>query len=174
MSAKVRWSIVGVVLLACAAFALLRHGKGPVDALVRPPDIPRPDPTKFGPRALKFTPASLEFEEISLGQKETRTVQVENTSGRPVRVYRVIIPCPCMTGVMESETIPPGQAANLNITFTGLPGKREYATFASLVTDEAGPSKYDVPVKGMIRQDFILEPETLLFGKLKKGAARSL
>jgi hypothetical protein len=75
---------------------------------------------------------------------------------------------------MDTGMIPARQAANLSITFTGLPGRREYATFASVVTDEVGPSKYDLPVKGKIRQDFVLEPETLLFGKVKKGDARVL
>jgi hypothetical protein len=63
---------------------------------------------------------------------------------------------------------------DLNLTFAGLPGRRVYSTTVSLVTDEQGPCRYDVVVRGEIEQEFVLEPEILQFGILGKSESKSL
>jgi hypothetical protein len=121
-----------------------------------------------------MTPSSLDFGEILLGQKRTLTVAVENTGKQPVTVYRTLFSCTCLGGAMEAPVVPPGQSVSLNVTFTGLPGRRSYSAQASVITDEPGACKYDLPIQGKIEQDFIQEPEILSFGTLEGGATKTL
>jgi hypothetical protein len=175
MTPKVRWVLAGVVLTALAVFVLVkgRGGGTGMENVLRPADLPPSDPSRI-PQVLRITPNVLDFGEVVLGQQKTLTVAVENKGKKPVTVYKVVFSCPCLGGAMEKPVVPPGQVVNLNISFTGLPGKRSYHTTAGVITDEEGPSRYDVTVDGRIQQDFILEPETVVFGKLQKDATASV
>jgi hypothetical protein len=119
----------------------------------------------------------LDFGEVQVGEKKTLSLQVQNPSARPVLIYRLILTCNCMSGSAERLSIAPGDTVAVPISFTGQPGKRTWSTQASLITDEAGACKYDVPILGKVEQDFLLEPETLNFGHLvlhQKTAAQTI
>jgi hypothetical protein len=173
----VQWIAGGLLFAGCVMFVLLRRGGAdslpPLANVLRPADAPPPDPSKI-PQVLKLTPTILEFGELVLGEKKTLTVEVENTGKKAVTVYRTVFSCPCVNGGLESTGIPPGQSAKMSVTFTGLPGKRSYHTVGSLISDEEGPCRYDFTVDGKIQQDFLVEPETLQFGKLEKDASTKL
>jgi len=174
MSNRARWTVVGIALAACAAFVVLRNGKGRCRGIrfrgrvISPrrihPESPGPQSHAAGHRFW--------------GDRSGRPQGVDpfrrNTGTKPVTVFRTVFTCTCLSGGMETAPIAPGKSALLEIAFTGTPGKRSYRTVASLISDEAGACRYDIPVEGKIQQDFILEPETLNFGLLEKDSAKSM
>jgi hypothetical protein len=169
MNTRSRWIVVAVILASAVAFLAFRS-EGP--GRPRPPEIPREDPSKH-PKLLRFSPASLDFGEIALGQARTLILNVENSGAKPITIYRVIFACVCLSGGGDAVVVGPGQTVPIEVRFTGLPGKRSWVTTAGVITDEPGASKYDVPISGLIRQDFLLEPEIVSLGRCDKGESRS-
>jgi hypothetical protein len=178
MKGKLHWIAAGAALAACLAFVVLKSSSTeripiPLAARGRPADLPPPDPSKIT-QALKLSPNAIDFGEIAVGERKTLMVEVQNTGKKPVTVYRSVFSCPCLSGGVDENTIPAGKSATLSVSFVGTPGKRSYRTFASIVTDEEGPCKYDLLVEGKVQQEFIVEPETVAFGILEKGATKTI
>jgi hypothetical protein len=123
---------------------------------------------------LRFSPETLEFGEIALGEKKTLSVSVENPGKRPVAVLRTLFSCACLGGGMERSTLDPGETGTLNVTFTGVPGRRSYSTTVSIITDEPGACRYEVGIRGQVELEFTLDPEALAFGTLELNEERTL
>jgi len=166
-----RWAAVVTALVICAGVAAQASRKAvPVAATIEPPvDLP-PNST----RVLRLSPAMVEFGEVQLAERRSVTVQIQNSGNREVMISRVDSPCACIQTRLLRDRIPPSESADLVLTFSGVPGKREYSTSVVVVTDETGPSRYDLPAHGRVIQELVLEPEALQFGKLERGESRTL
>ena len=175
MKANHRWMLVAAALTGCLSLVLLgrRTETLPAPRIPSEPARAAEDPTKI-PRVLRLSPETLEFGEIALGEKKTLSVSVENPGSRPVAVLRTLFSCACLGGGMERPTIDPGQTGTLNITFTGVPGRRSYSTTVSVITDEPGACRYEVGIRGKVEQEFTLDPETLTFGTMELNDERTL
>jgi hypothetical protein len=166
-----RWILAGAVLLGGAAYAVLRGqgagnrpgwpGSGDVDV--------RPALSSLPPRALKCEQDSVEFGVIPLGETRNLKLKIQNPGAKTVRVLQVTSECVCITGKMSSGVLDPGDADSLVLTFRAIPGRTTYKSSVSLITDEVGPCRYDISVLAKIRQEYVLEPETLDFGPVPKG-----
>jgi hypothetical protein len=95
---------------------------------------------------------------------------VTNASAETVAVYRVSGSCECIAGEIEPKVIPPGHTAKAQVTFIGITGKGSYSGTAYLVTDEPGPCRYEIPIRGMVQEDLMIEPSVLKFGILSRNA----
>lgn len=160
-----------LAVVGIAAMVVVWARRHPVE--VQPPPAPEARSLEDR-RALRFSQSAVDFSEVALGETREVRLQVFNAGSRPVTVLSVVIECPCLRGKMENPVLLPGGSAILRLSFTGLPGKRSYDTYASLVTDETGPSRYDLRVKGRVKQDYWIEPEVLAFGMIPRGQARTL
>ncbi len=80
---------------------------------VNTPASPQPDRNP-----LVFVPESVDFGYILIGQAGTQEVDIFNPSDEPITVIEVIVSCPCTTAQLEPETILPGEAATLTLTYT--------------------------------------------------------
>jgi len=172
-SPAVRWSLGGVLLLGCATMALVR-GRGADPGAGRglfssgdPSRVSGRSPTAA--RLLKVEQAFVDFGVIPLGETRSLSVLVQNPSRRSVRIQKVTSECVCVKGEMEFPSIEPGGKAELTVNFRAIPGKTSYRSSVSIITDEDGPSRYDIAVTAKIKQEFVLEPETLDFGRIPKG-----
>ena len=173
MSPKARWIVAAGLLIVVAAAILARSGKS---GGWKPPesDLSREDASKLPSRVLKFLPESLDFGEILTGQKKTLTLGVHNPGSRAVTIFRVIFSCTCMSGGVEQLVVPPGEGARIPVSFTGLPGKRIWSAFASVITDEPGASKYEIALLGKVQRDFVVDPEILVFGQVEREKTRAM
>ena len=168
MSMKIRWTVFGVIVLSAAVYALWPQEKKGAPQTSAPP-APQPAGRASQP-ALLLTPATLDFGTVPVGATRSAEVVVTNASPVPVTVYRVSGSCECIGGEVEPRTIPAGKRATTRITFTGVTGKGTYSGAAYLVTDESGPCRYDIPVRGVVLEDLMIEPSLLAFGTLSRKA----
>ena len=175
-----RWFVVAGLICLTALYTIIRAYQSipqPQPAEAQKPPTPAPAPAPARPlekRALTLAPLQLDFGEVALGKTQYATVQVSNALDRPVQVYRVLSECVCIAGEVDPAVLHPKGSSTLTVSFTGIPGKRAYQGHVSLITDETGPSRYEVDVKGRILQDFIVENETLLFGRVERNVERIL
>jgi hypothetical protein len=173
MSTSIRWLIASVLLLTCAIFVVFHHSSD-VPLATPSPGVPvaqRAAPTVA--RVLKIVPDALNFGEIPVGERKTLQIEVQNPGTKPVLIYRMLFTCSCLSGTAERLTIAPGESAYLPVTFEGQPGKRTISTQASMITDEPGACRYDVPVLGQVLQEFLAEPDVLNFGRLSIEESRA-
>ncbi len=166
------WTMAGLALLAALSFAVFRS-RQPDPARRAIPDIvsgkPLPPDT-----TLVISPDFLDFETIKLGERKTLTVSVENTGTEAAMVLRTIMGCTCLSGGLEAAVIPAGETRFMKLTFTGLPGRATYHTDVRVIVKGAKQTQHVIGVHGRIEQDFILEPELLLFGRVPLGETRTL
>jgi hypothetical protein len=167
MTTKIRWAAFAVLVLASVTYALWPMAKG----LTRPaPPVAQENIRPSKVPALRITPPAVDFGTLPVGKTCTLAVQVENLSSQAITVYRVSGSCECISGEIREHNIPPGRSVSAELRFTGLPGRGSYSGSAVLVTDEAGPSKYEIGVRGIVEEDLSLEPKILQFGSLSKNA----
>lgn len=65
---------------------------------------------------IEITPASHDFGEIAYRRVET-DLQVSNAGGRMLEILSVSTSCGCTTAEISAKSLPPGQAAQLHVTF---------------------------------------------------------
>jgi hypothetical protein len=168
MSVKIRWAAFAALVLSALAYALWPLAIAKPSKAVAPSVI-RPEPQRGEP-AFRLTPATLDFGAVPVGTTRSAELTVTNTSANPVTVYRVSGSCECIGGEIEPKVLPPGTSARARIRFTGVPGKGTYTGSASLVTDESGPCKYEIPVRGIVLEELMIEPSVLSFGMMPRKA----
>jgi len=168
-----RWATGVFLLLGCAAFAFLRAqgsraslGQG-LFAAGDPARVSGRSPTAT--RSLKLEQESVDFGVLPIGETRSLGVLVSNPGRRPVRVLQVTSECVCVKGRVDSSMIDPGAKVELTVQFRAIPGKSTYRSSVSMITDEEGPSRYDVAVAAKVSQEYVLEPEMLDFGRIPKG-----
>jgi hypothetical protein len=174
MNTKIKVATLVAVLGAAACWALWsRGGEGtPTSALSESRAASQPAAQAYPPstRALRISPASLDFGGVALGQTRVLEIRVENTSAAPVSVFRVGGSCECISGEMKEGVIQPGRSVTGQIRFTGIAGRGDYSGSANFITDETGPSRYELPVRGLVLEELSLDPALLHFGKMTRNA----
>jgi hypothetical protein len=120
--------------------------------------------------ALRITPASLDFGGVAVGQTRDLEVRVENTGAAPVSVFRVSGSCECISGELKDGIVQAGRSVTGRIHFTGIAGRGDYSGAAYFITDETGPSRYELPVRGIVQEELSLDPTLLHFGKMTRDA----
>ncbi len=168
MKPKARWALAGSLLVASVVLVLALRERPH-----SPSSVIGAGASSASGRVLIVTPAALEFGDIPLGEKRTLTLQIENPTGKTILIYRLILPCSCLSGAVEQVFVPPYQTVHLPVSFEAQPGRSSWNVISSFVTDEPGACKYDIPVAARVLQEFILEPEVMSFGKLKVGQTGS-
>ncbi|HYG77314.1 MAG TPA: DUF1573 domain-containing protein [Planctomycetota bacterium] len=195
MDSSTRWTAIAVVMGLCVAYGIW-GGRPPVapppqpvsetqparvdvvpPAPVEPEKAAEPPPAHAQPQpksALKITPGSIEFGEVKVTEKKSAAVLVENTGKEPVTIEDLKGSCGCLKVEMPEKTIAPGASQPLNITFTGMAGRRPEKYMVTLTTSEAGRPRLPLPVHGKVNQIFIVEPMTLYFESVPKGQSKTL
>lgn len=199
---SIRWIAIAFALGLCAAYALWGSGpatgtaaiSGPAGIAVptpvtpstpatpaKPPPLipggvnPADDPSmaSIATKYIKFDPPSLAFGNVSVGEKKEQTVNIINTSNKTVHLVYARGSCTCMKPELPAQDLEPGKSTPMKVGFSGLPGKRPESYHVEVGLAEADMPAF-VDVSGKVLQIFEVDPEKLLFGKMKKGSTQTI
>jgi len=113
-----------------------------------------------------------DFGPIPHGPTQTTTFEVTNTAKTPVHLYGVRIPCSCVRASISKNDLKAGESTTVVVyldtrRFTG-----PLTKYAFVQTDRPGQEEVRLTVKANIRQDLIVAPESLSFGRVKQGSPK--
>ena len=119
-----------------------------------------------------FDRLSHDFGPIPHGPTQTTTFEVTNTAKTPVHLYGVRIPCSCVRASISKNDLKAGESTTVVVyldtrRFTG-----PLTKYAFVQTDRPGQEEVRLTVKANIRQDLIVAPESLSFGRVKQGSPK--
>ena len=106
-------------------------------------------------------------------EESVRSFPIRNTGAAPLRISGISTMCGCTKGEIaeEDKVIPPGGEAQVRVTFfpTKMSGfeSRKQLTIRSNDPNRSGAS---VTVVARVKPEFNVEPDTLQFGSVDKGA----
>jgi hypothetical protein len=185
MEAIVRWSGIAIGLGLCTAYAFwggTKPAAKPSATAFKPPfeleassdssSVKTRRPTRLPPSALKLSPAEVDFGEVPGYEKRVREVAVQNPGSKPVTISEIVPGCGCLKVAMKQKTIAPGQSENAEISFYATPREWKGELTAAFNTQEPGQAV--LKCKGIIRQEFPVEPAVLKFGPLHKKESQTL
>jgi hypothetical protein len=123
-----------------------------------------------GPAAALFDERSHDFGTVPRGAKRVHAFTVTNTTRQPMRISYIRIPCNCVSARATKKELAPGEATTIvteldTRRFGGAMTKYAYVQF-----DEPR-DEVQLVVRAFSHDNLYFDPETLAFGKVKKGAA---
>lgn len=100
-----------------------------------------------------------------------KTLKVFNRGTAPLEIKRVTTSCGCTKGKMAEDVIRPGKSADLVITVDPfrIPGFTSEKTL-TLYTNDPKNAEVQIVVKASVQQELEMDPESLNFGVIDKGA----
>ena len=120
-----------------------------------------------------FEELSKDFGTVPRGPMLAHSFQITNKTQQPVHISGVRVSCGCVSASAAQDQLAPGQSTAINATmdtrrFTGVKSVTIYVTF-----DQPQWEEVRLWVQANGRDDIGINPETLAFGKVKKGSAPS-
>ena len=171
MNDKLKWMALGslsIVVVIYASTGLRATPRMPQE--VPPPKRSEPGARQAKSKSLQLSSALLDMGEVKVGETRFATAAVENMGNESVSIQRISPSCDCMNGEADVKVILPGRTSALKVGFTGTPGRRSYVGTISIISDESGPSRYDIQVRATVIQDVMVSPEIVDFGTADKKA----
>lgn len=122
---------------------------------------------------LKVETPEYNFGTVTQGVKVTHEFIVKNIGEADLVIQKVIPSCGCTASSVSSDTIPPGGEGKIKVEFdtTGFSGEK-LKTVRVLTNDLDEPAPL-LSIKGIITPDVIVEPQSVFFGDIPKGAGVS-
>jgi hypothetical protein len=120
-----------------------------------------------------FEELSKDFGTVPRGPMLAHSFQITNKTQQPVHISGVRVSCGCVSASAAQDQLAPGQSTVINATmdtrrFTGVKSVTIYVQF-----DQPQWEEVRLWVQANGRDDISFSPETLAFGKVKKGTAPS-
>jgi hypothetical protein len=120
-----------------------------------------------------FDEFSKDFGSVPRGPMLTHPFRVVNNTRGPVNISSVRVSCGCVSAVAVKGHLEPGEATHIvarmdTTRFTGLKSVTIYVQFNQPAFEEV---RLSVQANG--RNDFSVTPDTLAFGRLKRGGTPS-
>jgi len=122
-----------------------------------------------GPR-VKLSTDELDFGKVWADEELKKTVQVSNAGAEPLIVEAVQATCPCIVPAISKTNVPPGEATELvvGLVLHEYPVNQVKGKVILRTSDPVG-NPTQISVRAEIRPEFVVEPERLDFGKVKRG-----
>jgi hypothetical protein len=116
-----------------------------------------------------FDKRSHDFGPIPRGSTQSISFQVTNKTQKPLRLLGVRIPCSCVSASITKNELKPGESTTVyvNLDTRRVSGRLEKYAFIQFDRRE----EVRLTIRADIRNDLILSPESLTFGRVKKGSA---
>jgi len=169
MNDKLKWIALGSLALVVVIYASmsLRDGSR------IPPAVPLPPRSEVHSKegkskSLRISVGSVDMGDVKVGEVRSQTATIENIGNESVSIERIAPSCECMSGETDSKVILPGRTAVLKVDIKGIPGRHSYVGTVSIITNESGPSRYDLEIRARVIQDLVVSPETVDFGTAGK------
>jgi hypothetical protein len=123
-----------------------------------------------GPVAAMFEEVSYDFGTVPRGSKRVHAFAVNNASREPLRILSIRIPCNCVTAHATKSELAPGESTTVIVyldtrRFSGAMTKYAYVLF------DRPREEAQLVVRAFSHDGLFCEPDSLAFGKAKKGAS---
>jgi hypothetical protein len=122
------------------------------------------------PVAAMFEVLSYDFGTMPRGSKRVHAFAVTNTSREPLRILYIRIPCNCVTAHATKKELGPGESTTVIVEldtrrFSGPMTKYAYVLF------DQPRDEVQLVVRAFSHDGLFCEPESLAFGRVKKGGS---
>jgi len=123
-----------------------------------------------GPRCVLST-EGIDFGTVTTDRENERTVTIENGGTEPLAIASITSSCTCTEADGAANTpLGPGDQTELcvRLKLEDYP-KDDVHTFISLETNDPSSPVVKINVEAVIKPEFVLEPDNLDFGTVKRG-----
>ena len=126
------------------------------------------------PSSAIFQTTSHDFGTVARAAKAEFRFELTNPFDQPIHIRGVKASCGCITPIVETETIAPGETGSILARFnTGsFTGKR--AATITVTFDRPAYTEVQLHIKGYIRSDVVFSPGEANFGTIPAGESKSV
>jgi hypothetical protein len=111
-----------------------------------------------------------DFGPIPRGPTQTTTFTVTNKSAEPLRLSGFRIPCNCVRGALTKNELKPGESTTVVVY---LDTRRVTGVLDKSLFVQTDRQEVRLSIKAHVREDLIVAPESLDFGRVKQGDTKS-
>jgi hypothetical protein len=119
-----------------------------------------------------FTRVDHDFGSIPRGPTQTTTFEVTNKSKTTVHFYGVRIPCSCIRASVSKNELKPGESTTVVVNLDTRRVSGVLTKYAFVQSDRPGQEEVRLTFKANVRDDLVVAPETLAFGRVKHGSPK--
>lgn len=114
-----------------------------------------------------------DFGTVAVAAKTEFRFPVHNNTGKTLHLRSVRASCGCTTPIIETEYVEPGQVGSILARFNTDTNRGQKSATLTVVIDQPVFTEVRLKVTGYIRQDLVLSPGAVEFGKVAAGEASS-
>ena len=126
------------------------------------------DDAMHGLTELHFEPDSLNFGSVNVGETKVKSILVRNPTDKPINVKDLHPSCHCIEVKMADTVILPGQAQPIEVSFKGLPNRRDSTVSGFFKTDEKGTPDVVFKVHAHVQQEVVIDPPYVQFDRVNQ------
>lgn len=158
----VLWAFCGSVVVGSLSSPLSAENVAPLTASAAEKEI------GAVPRLVVPEPV-FSFGTVRNGEKVEHTFIIKNEGSAPLTVRRVQPACGCTIGVIEKNTLAPGEETKIQATFdsTGFRGEKKIPI--RLYTNDPKQAMTELLLRGEVKQDVDVRPQQVSFGVVRKS-----
>ncbi|MCA9027946.1 MAG: DUF1573 domain-containing protein [Planctomycetaceae bacterium] len=141
------------------------------------PEIENPfDLTGTGPKPKAVIDYSMhEFGSMELGQTEHYTFTIRNEGEAPLKLHLGVVQCKCTVADLDQDEIPPGESAEIEMSWKPIATEAEFHQKAELWTNDPENPKVELHVKGaVVKLVTIYPPGVWNFNNIQEGEVREI
>lgn len=138
-------------------------------------DLLAQDPAAVAPATLKGTiridQPTFDFGKVDEGTQVVHEYEVKNAGNAPLKIQRLVSPCGCTAATTESDTIQPGTATKVRVSFntSGFRGISEKNI--QVYADDQDTPMSTLRLVGTVLESYSIVPASLQFGTLPVAKA---
>jgi len=121
--------------------------------------------------ATAFPIQTHDFGTVAVAAKTEFRFPVHNDTGKTLHLRSVRASCGCTTPIIETEYIAPGQVGSILARLNTETNRGQKSATLTVVIDQPAYTEVRLKVTGYIRQDLVISPGSVEFGKVSAGEA---
>ncbi|MBI2930317.1 MAG: DUF1573 domain-containing protein [Planctomycetes bacterium] len=159
-----RFLLIAALLIAGCE----RAPQGPAPTPAPKPPQPKPVPTGKDPKVV-FEMTTHDFGALTEGAERTTVFRFRNAGVSTLKIEQVRPTCGCTAILLTSDTIEPNAAGEIKVTFLSARFKGQVRKEIYVDTNDPYSSTVALTVMAQVDPIFVVEPETVVFGKVRIG-----
>lgn len=121
--------------------------------------------------AMAFPVQQHDFGTVAVAAKTEFRFPVHNNTGKTLHLRSVRASCGCTTPIIETEYVAPGQVGSILARLNTDTNRGQKSATLTVVIDQPVYTEVRLKVTGYIRQDLVISPGSVEFGKVPAGEA---
>lgn len=118
----------------------------------------------------RLSQTSVDFGELREGERGVRKIRLDNQGPEPLAVLGYTEDCACLRVDFSRGEIPPGESAEITISFMLNRGSGRVDKTVEIRTNDRVEPVKKITITAVVRPNFIFEPDMLRFGEVPAGA----